>query len=34
LHTRACGVQPRKSLETFNEVNGLKMPARMPIVPI
>jgi hypothetical protein len=33
LHIRACGVPPRKPVETFKQVNDLKLPARMPIVP-
>jgi hypothetical protein len=34
LHTSGCGVRPRKSMETFNEVNDLKMPPGTSIVPI
>jgi len=34
LHIRACGVPPREAVETFNEVNDLKMPPGMSIVPI
>jgi hypothetical protein len=32
LHIRACGVPPRKAVETFWPVDGLKMPPGMSIV--
>jgi hypothetical protein len=34
LYIRACGVRPRKSMETFNDVNDLKMSPGVSIVPI
>jgi hypothetical protein len=34
LHACACGVRPRKSIETFNAVDDLKIPPQMSIVPI